>query len=338
MKHACWLLLVMTSATFAQLPIEEKPPTKLESIRRKHEKKLEDLKNKFEQAVDKAKRSLVRELLITVQEDPKQADVVEHSLVILTDGSSEQCGAILKVLKEHHLKSPKLTDIVMPLIEIDIPAAEDFLKHLISDSPVSEVNGLAKLALGIRRLNINDEEAKLEACKAAYDEAEKLLKQAKALEGLTIPRAPDAPMDAADVKVSELAESELNRLKMLRRLMLGQSIPSENVLLGDQALKLTDLRGKIVVLKFGAKWCYPCQEMKPHQKVMEKRLSSQPFRYVDVDLDENPELRERWYINAVPRVFILDQEGIIRFKGITEAKALDEAVDGLLKKLAQEKR
>jgi thioredoxin-like negative regulator of GroEL len=69
---------------------------------------------------------------------------------------------------------------------------------------------------------------------------------------------------------------------------------------------------RAIVVSFGAKWCPACQRLKKetlsHPDVVDV-LSGMQF--VEVDLDESPEVGHWYGVSAVPHVFLIDREGII---------------------------
>lgn len=122
-------------------------------------------------------------------------------------------------------------------------------------------------------------------------------------------------------------------------------------------MKLSDHRGKVVVLVFWAKWCGPCRQMIPHEKALVKRLAGKPFVLLGVNgdgdrdglrkwLEKEPlpwrswwdgdkgdgdgRVTRAWNVTAWPTVYILDGRGVIRYKDVLD-KDLDNAVDALLK-------
>ena len=115
--------------------------------------------------------------------------------------------------------------------------------------------------------------------------------------------------------------------------------------------KLSDYRGKVVVLDFWADWCPHCRIMYEHERKLVERLKDQPFALLGVNTDE-PERADRimnsgqitwrcwmdgrggpitqqWKISAYPTIYVLDQEGRIRFEGV-RGEAMDAAVESLL--------
>jgi thiol-disulfide isomerase/thioredoxin len=120
-------------------------------------------------------------------------------------------------------------------------------------------------------------------------------------------------------------------------------------------LKLSDFRGKVVILVFWASWCGPCMEQVPHEVALAKRLAGKPFTIVGVNMDRtvaaarasiakeripwpnwcdmvssNPgPIMKRYHIQAIPEIYVLDGKGIIRFRDV-HGEALDKCADTLL--------
>ena len=52
-------------------------------------------------------------------------------------------------------------------------------------------------------------------------------------------------------------------------------------------MKLSEYRGKAVLLSFWATWCGPCMRMIPHERDLGKRLEGKPFAIVGVNGDDD---------------------------------------------------
>lgn len=104
--------------------------------------------------------------------------------------------------------------------------------------------------------------------------------------------------------------------------------------LSGTSLKLSDLRGKVVMLNFWATWCPPCREEIPSMMKLNGAMSGKPFQMVAVSVDEGgkPAIEDffrksgfmlptyidpsgvagRTYgITGVPETFIIDRKGIL---------------------------
>lgn len=130
-----------------------------------------------------------------------------------------------------------------------------------------------------------------------------------------------------------------------------------------KTFKLSDYRGKVVLLTFSGNWCGPCRAMYPHERTLVERLKDKPFVALSVNTDQEKKTLEEsirkgeitwrcwwdrrdgdlgpisksWHIEGFPAIFVLDAKGVIRFKGL-QGKALDEAIDSLLKEQEDQSR
>ena len=102
--------------------------------------------------------------------------------------------------------------------------------------------------------------------------------------------------------------------------------------------------------------------MYPHERSLVKRLADKPFALLGVNSDRDKmELKKtmekeqitwrswwdggstggpiasRWNVHGWPTVYVLDAKGVIRYKNVRE-KAMDKAVDQLLKELEAEQK
>jgi len=123
-----------------------------------------------------------------------------------------------------------------------------------------------------------------------------------------------------------------------------------------RAVRLSDYRGKTVLLDFWATWCEPCKQSIPRYIAMQDRLRGKGFAVIGVDESEEPELvaayARKLGINypvaldrdatlfhsyrgvALPAAFLIDPQGNIRgrWNGFDAATGLDveAATDRLL--------
>jgi len=143
-------------------------------------------------------------------------------------------------------------------------------------------------------------------------------------------------------------------------LSVGKAAPdvvSQN--LEGKKVKLSDLRGKVVVLDIWATWCGPCRQMIPHERELVKKLVNEPFVLVSVSADAKKEtltdfikkepmpwthwwngqrggIVEDWNVEYFPTIYVLDAKGVIRYKDV-RGEAMDKAVETLLKEMKEDK-
>ncbi|HEV8201868.1 MAG TPA: TlpA disulfide reductase family protein [Candidatus Polarisedimenticolia bacterium] len=132
---------------------------------------------------------------------------------------------------------------------------------------------------------------------------------------------------------------------------MPKSAPKEGRQMGDVAYdftlkdldgkphRLKDLRGRVVHVVFWATWCMPCLDEVPDLKAAYARYHDQGFEILGVTVpmsqspekvrefvtkqevhypilwDEGMELMNRYRVDSLPRNFLIDREGIIRYAG-----------------------
>jgi thiol-disulfide isomerase/thioredoxin len=139
-------------------------------------------------------------------------------------------------------------------------------------------------------------------------------------------------------------------------LSVGSKMPeliSQNT--EGKTVKLSDLKGKVVVVDVWATWCGPCRAMIPHSRELVKKLKDRPFALVSISFDAKKETLTdfmkknempwtHWWngrtgmvgstlkIKYFPTIYVIDHNGVIRYKDV-RGKDMDKAVDTLLKEM-----
>lgn len=91
--------------------------------------------------------------------------------------------------------------------------------------------------------------------------------------------------------------------------------------------------GKPRVLEFSATWCGPCKRQKPIYEEAKKKYGDR-IDMESIDVDENPELAQKYHVDAVPTFIFLDGRGKIAGRAnFLDADQLEDA----LSRLAAEK-
>lgn len=144
----------------------------------------------------------------------------------------------------------------------------------------------------------------------------------------------------------QLAEDQLNELQTRA---LGKAAPEiEGFDLDDKPMKLSEYRGRVVLLNFWGTWCYPCMKLIPHERQLVKTFQGQPFAIVGVNCDEDltkartavvenemtwrsfrdqvkqqSMITTKWQVVGYPALYLIDHHGTIRRRWIG-APALEE--------------
>jgi peroxiredoxin len=143
------------------------------------------------------------------------------------------------------------------------------------------------------------------------------------------------------------------RLAELRRLSIGKVAPEiEGHDLYDRSMKLSDYRGKVVVLVFWSALCSIEHETREHRRLVEQ-MEGKPFVLLGIHADDSTEkakaaaekyemswpsfqdaregpIAKTYNIHGWPTIYVLDRKGVIRYRGLYHRSEIAAAADKLL--------
>ena len=257
--------------------------------------------------------------------------------------------AALKNIGASHLNRPEIRKLLPTLAEIDDDAAHGVMREIIAKHPDRKVQAKAckTLAMGLMSAAETGE-----ALKKKEFEPEQLEKQTSKAYVARLMARTESNAKEAEALMKTVAEKYGDVMPDLSVGKAAPEISTQNI--EGKAAKLSDLKGKVVVLDFWATWCKPCRDMIPHEREMVAKLKGKPFTLVSISADEDKKelneflekekmpwthwwsgdggVVEDWDIEQFPTIFVLDDKGVIRFKEI-RGKELEEAVEKLLKEM-----
>jgi thiol-disulfide isomerase/thioredoxin len=142
----------------------------------------------------------------------------------------------------------------------------------------------------------------------------------------------------------------------LRYLVSGKPAPD---IIGEaidgKPMKLSDFRGKVVVLVFCGHWCGPCRGLYPLERALVEKHQGRPFTFVGVNSDSDrqkvkevasaekltwpvfwdggsPEgpIQRQWNIWGYPTLYLIDHQGVI-VRRIGLSPADEELIESKIK-------
>jgi tetratricopeptide (TPR) repeat protein len=189
----------------------------------------EKLSNKYPQAETYSRRFL--ELARKYPKEPVAFDAL--AWVVSNDRYGEQINETLEILLRDHIENEKLGQVAQALVYSNAREPAKMLESIIEKNSHREVKGIATYSLGLIKKG-HDKDA----------EAEKLFEQVIEKFG-----------DVQDGFRGTLAAAGRGQLFEIRNLAIGKVAPEivgEDV--GGKSLKLSDYRGKVVVIDFWGDW------------------------------------------------------------------------------------
>lgn len=134
----------------------------------------------------------------------------------------------------------------------------------------------------------------------------------------------------------------------------------EGVDLDGVRFKLSDYRGKVVLLSFSGEWCSACRVYHRYERAVVDRYQGRPFVALTVNTDETPEILKAaqasakhpirawfdgqtdghpggpiataWQVEGYPTICVIDAKGNLRFRqaGFGDTRSLDRLIARLV--------
>jgi thiol-disulfide isomerase/thioredoxin/outer membrane murein-binding lipoprotein Lpp len=246
-------------------------------------------------------------------------------------GGTEYEEAVDLVIRDW-IEDKRMVDVFQTLGNYHRTEADRLLLAAIDKSPHRTVQGLARYTLAASIIQAANWQvnASPEERQAREKKAENLLEQVVEKYG------------DLEYGTSTLGKSAEATLFEVRHLGVGKTAPEiEGEDVDGKTMKLSDTRGKVVLVVFWGTWCGFCMADVPQHQALLKRYENKPFGIVGIDGneqkdraavqkvcaekgmnwrsfwdgDQKPPVAEKWNVHSWPMLYLLDSKGVIRYKG-----------------------
>ena len=340
----------------------------------------DDDRMKIQAQFQESLHALGKQALSVVSDRPKETAAIDALLWLTRRGLSPESSEAWKVLVREHLTSDRLVPACMATrrdVVSNTVLAERFLREVIAQTPHREVRGHATFALAnflnfqaeaLEQYESNPRDSWIPKMTPENRAAvlarrpDDLLREAEELYETVAARFAEL-RDHRNRPLGELARGELYEMHHLGiekattgiERTLAPDINGEDA--DGRSFRLSDYRGKVVVLTFSGNWCGPCRSMYPEERELVTAFKDKPFALLSVNTDKARETLKKsittgevtwrcwwdgqpggkictsWGVDVFPTIYVLDHRGAIRYKG-QGRKTLKEAVETLLKEMA----
>jgi hypothetical protein len=173
-------------------------------------------------------------MLKLAEDHPTDAAAVDALVwIVINAGYTSEGTKALEIIADHHVKSEKLEPLYLSLIYSSSGSADKLLRRMINENPNRGVRGKACFGLA-RRLSEEPNGVKDKEADRFFEDVEK--------------KYADIPYFRPGMTLGQVA-------KQARQLLIGKEAPEiEGADIDGKKFKLSEYRGKVVVLDFWGHW------------------------------------------------------------------------------------
>ena len=267
--------------------------------------------------------------------EPSSHIAAESANWILTHQPFDPDPRAVSLIAKHHVKSDAIGPLCLAIWASPKPENGVLLRQIARDNPDRQIRAMASVGLGYfliyncNRPRTDDNAAETARAIAMQSEAATILQS--------------ATDQYADILIDKVPVAEMCKslLTDIHNFGIGKQAPEvDGMDAQGNRFKLSDYRGKVVVLTFSGDWCGPCKAMYPDQRAIAERYKDQPFAVVSVSTDEKVEtlrksindreitwrcwwdggmngpICQAWNIQHYPTIFVIDPKGRIRYREV----------------------
>jgi len=138
----------------------------------------------------------------------------------------------------------------------------------------------------------------------------------------------------ADWQQPELSHN----LTIIKKVIPADDFALQNM--DEEVIKLSDYRGKVVLLNFWATWCPPCVREMPSMERLQQRIGKDKFKVIalnqmeepddvfaftgqltleptfEIVFDESSKVSQDYAVRGLPTTYLIDKKGNIRYRAV----------------------
>jgi peroxiredoxin len=138
-----------------------------------------------------------------------------------------------------------------------------------------------------------------------------------------------------------------------RATLLGRPAPDFQAppITGGKPIRLSSLRGQVVLLDFFATWCGPCVQALPGLERLHEKLGARGLQVIGISTeapdalaagvkqhrlgytvisDGDEEISARYHVYALPTVIVIDRRGVVQVVQVADVSAAEKRVEELV--------
>ena len=143
-----------------------------------------------------------------------------------------------------------------------------------------------------------------------------------------------SPLATADWQQPELSYN----LTPVKKVIVASDFDLQNM--DEENKKLSDYRGKVVLLNFWATWCPPCIREMPSMERLQQQIKAEDFKVLAINQMEEPddvfaftgqleidptfeilfdktsEVSQAYAVRGLPTTYLIDKKGNIRYRAV----------------------